>query len=362
MKTQNSKSANLTQNEQEVLKALVLNAQAEGDSGTEFLIDEVAAALNKSEKSVAATVGELQKKGLVDCYAKGYYFNGAVTEKGMAEFDKIEKTAKKSTKKETIERNLKTAKEFQDAIKDCKSEAAQEYKKQAQATIEHYEAELAKENKVDSKPEAPQAEVGNEPEKKVAKTARKVGDHHPTQPWIWKEYQPGKFDWRKDPNAPKAAKSTPTPKAKKSLGVDWDYYDAPRFDKINEKYLAAMGEGDNMASQIVAAVNKLVYKWYNDGDVYDNQHGMEGWANDLSSYANWLAKNAAGAKVVLDQIFDCYHKHVYEHILKELADLTMRMSYLKNYEKLPKTGSIYDCDGDYEFSEESGYDDEEEEW
>lgn len=207
-----------------------------------------------------------------------------------------------------------------------------------------------------------QAEVGNEPEKKVAKTAHKVGDHHPTQPWIWKEYQPGKFDWRKDPNAPKAAKATPTPKAKKSLGVDWDYYDAPRFDKINEKYLAAMGEGDNMASQIVAAVNKLVYKWYNDGDVYDNQHGMEGWANDLSSYANWLAQNAAGAKVVLDKIFDCYHNNGYEHILKELADLTMRMSYLKNYEKLPKTGSIYDCDGDYEFSEESGYDDEEEEW
>jgi DNA-binding transcriptional regulator GbsR (MarR family) len=188
----------LTANEQKVLKALVLNAQA-SDNGTEFLIDEVAAALNKSKKSVAATVGELQKKGLVDCYAKGYYFNGAVTKEGMAEFDKIEKTAKKST----IERNLKTAKEFQDAIKDCKSEAAKEYKQQAQATIEHYEAELAKENKADSKPEAPQTEVGNEPEKKIAKTARKVGDHHPTQPWIWKEYKPGKFDWRKDPAAPK---------------------------------------------------------------------------------------------------------------------------------------------------------------
>lgn len=234
----------LTANEQEVLKALVLNAQAEGDSGTEFLIDEVAAALNKSEKSVAATVGELQKKGLVDCYAKGYYFNGAVTEKGMAEFDKIEKT----TKKETIERNLKTAKEFQDAIKDCTSEAAQEYKNQAQATIEHYQFELAKlarpnydglkkylekinvafeeigedikvtssqhgmyfipknfpdqvmkfgygfeptgrdkngycyviltPNPVEeeSKPEAPQTEVGNEPEKKVAKSKHQIGD------------------------------------------------------------------------------------------------------------------------------------------------------------------------------------------
>lgn len=26
----------------------------------------------------------------------------------------------------------------------------------------------------------------------------KVGDKHPTKPWVWTEYAPGKFDWRKD--------------------------------------------------------------------------------------------------------------------------------------------------------------------
>lgn len=36
--------------------------------------------------------------------------------------------------------------------------------------------------------------------KKTSGTARKVGDHHPTKPWIWKEYKPGKFDWRGDKN------------------------------------------------------------------------------------------------------------------------------------------------------------------
>jgi hypothetical protein len=34
--------------------------------------------------------------------------------------------------------------------------------------------------------------------KKTSGTARKVGDHHPTKPWIWTEYAPGKFDWRID--------------------------------------------------------------------------------------------------------------------------------------------------------------------
>ena len=43
-------------------------------------------------------------------------------------------------------------------------------------------------------------------------------------------------------------------------------------------------------AQAVTAVSKLVYKWFNDGDVYDNRFALPGWANDLSSYANWIEK------------------------------------------------------------------------
>lgn len=40
---------------------------------------------------------------------------------------------------------------------------------------------------------------GNEQEiQHVRKSKYKVGDKHPTQPWVWTEYAPGKFDWRKD--------------------------------------------------------------------------------------------------------------------------------------------------------------------
>jgi len=39
---------------------------------------------------------------------------------------------------------------------------------------------------------------------------RKVGDAHPTKPWVWTEYKPGKFDWRPakgggTPNKPSAS-------------------------------------------------------------------------------------------------------------------------------------------------------------
>lgn len=53
------------------------------------------------------------------------------------------------------------------------------------------------------------------------------------------------------------------------------------FDGICYQYLPSRGEGDTMASQIVTAICKLVYKWFNDGDVYeivkntrDFSHGM----------------------------------------------------------------------------------------
>lgn len=316
MKTQNQKSK-LTKNEKEVLVALMKNAQANGENGWEYLIDEVIVALNKSEKSVAATVGSLQKKGLVDCYDENeYYFSGEVTAEGFKEFQKIEsevtlkkrkisdmteserqefneflgglpqdsygnarveewleargfeiteeepepqpakacaadwKSAKKYledngityeqtddyvrvtarkgkiwlipktfiedmnkygfdveesgdhkkgyatltptalapkmlTKKQKLEESLKTAKQFKNAIKDCKSKAAQEYKKQAEAAIDDLEKQLAKETQAVNK---------------TTRMKHQVGDIHPTKGWIWTEYQPGKFDWRINKN------------------------------------------------------------------------------------------------------------------------------------------------------------------
>ena len=77
-------------------------------------------------------------------------------------------------------------------------------------------------------------------------------------------------------------------------GVEWDYFD--KFQKIIDKYMSSNGEGETKASQVVTAINKLIYKWYNDGDVFDNTHHLKGWWNDLSSYANWLYKNVFESK------------------------------------------------------------------
>ena len=100
--------------------------------------------------------------------------------------------------------------------------------------------------------------------------------------------------------------------------VSWNYFD--KYDKLIDKYMPIRGEGETLASQCVTAINKLIYKWYNDGDVFDNTQGLEGWANDLSDYANWLYRYIPYAEGVLMTISNCSNNSDYEDLLKDLAD------------------------------------------
>ena len=143
------------------------------------------------------------------------------------------------------------------------------------------------------------------------------------------------------------------------MAVDWGYYD--EFDGLIDKYMPVSGEGETKASQIVTAVNKLVYKYYNDGDVFDNTHHLEGWANDLSSYANWLYENTKNAWKILNKISACYTNEDYEDLLKELANELLDEAYLAEQSKEEKVGTIYDCDGKFKY-EEPEDDEDEEDW
>lgn len=136
--------------------------------------------------------------------------------------------------------------------------------------------------------------------------------------------------------------------------VDWGYF--KKFDGIKEKYLPDFDEGKTKANQIVTAVTRLIYKYYNNGDVYDNAFCTESAYNDLSSYANWLIKYSGMKKVnsILKEIFVCYTEAEYTNILKELAETLLVEEYLAEQDKIEKVGTIYKCEGIFEFDE---YDD-----
>lgn len=139
------------------------------------------------------------------------------------------------------------------------------------------------------------------------------------------------------------------------MAVNWSYFN--KYENLIDKYVPMKGEGETKASQIVTAVNKLIYKWYNDGDVFDNTHRMEGWVNDLSNYANWLYENTKNTWKILNKISVCYNDGEYEELLKELADELLNEEYLEEQNKEEKVGTIYDCNGKFKFVEE--YEDEE---
>lgn len=127
----------------------------------------------------------------------------------------------------------------------------------------------------------------------------------------------------------------------------WTDFD--KFDGIVGKHLPIMGDGDTMATQAVTATAKLIYKWYNDGDVYDNTHGLNGWLNDLSSYANWLHKHIDGAGEILEKVFSVSSGYEYEDLLYELAELVYNEDKLDKYNAMEKVGSVYECDGAFRF-------------
>lgn len=141
-------------------------------------------------------------------------------------------------------------------------------------------------------------------------------------------------------------------KESKELKEDWNDFD--KYEPIIDKYMQPSGEGDTLASQAVTAINKLVYKWFNDGDVYDNTYNLEGWANDLSSYANWLWKYLPDTRYSLALIEKAgggmsSEEDDYEEILQLLCDLVLNDEFLDKYKDEPKQGSIYNCDGPFVF-------------
>ena len=81
------KSVELTKNEREVFEAIVDNSKKAGDSGIEFILQDVSQETKKSIRSVSATAGRLQEKGLIICCNGEGYFDGYITDKGLHEVE-----------------------------------------------------------------------------------------------------------------------------------------------------------------------------------------------------------------------------------------------------------------------------------
>lgn len=140
---------------------------------------------------------------------------------------------------------------------------------------------------------------------------------------------------------------------------EWNEFSIERFES---KYMPSMGDGNTMASQAETAVNKLVYKYFNDGDVYDNNYYLDGFGNDISGSANWLYKYIKGADEILLRITDCISYDDYTDILYDLCELVYADGLLEKLNKKAKVGDAYTEDGPFSYTEPEEDDYEEEFW
>lgn len=125
---------------------------------------------------------------------------------------------------------------------------------------------------------------------------------------------------------------------------------------LSDKYLPRMGDGDSKGTQASTALCKLVYKWFNDGDVFDNRYHLSGWANDISGSANWLYYNVPECREVLKRISKCKNDDDYTNLLYDLCAIVDPM--IPELLNEPKVGDAYNEEGPFKFEER--YDDEDE--
>lgn len=143
--------------------------------------------------------------------------------------------------------------------------------------------------------------------------------------------------------------------------------DIDKYYEVLTQYLPDTGEGNTMATQLVTAVDRIVYRWFNDGDTI--------WTDECQSFADWLCENIGGIDVVIDDmnqymfagfpyIKDWTFRGIYENCLKKILDIATDRDLLNDLDSRSKEGSIFDSQGsvldvmETEFEDEDDYHDD----
>ncbi len=140
-----------------------------------------------------------------------------------------------------------------------------------------------------------------------------------------------------------------------------DTKDGKELDKYFDKLVPREGKSGTLNGEIVRAVNRIGYRWYNDGDKFYEGYGTETAGSSMA----FLTKHTE----IDPQIRDAFKKlekavvgtttdKQYEKFLEGLFKYAVR-----HVEMIPTTKSavdMFDYDSDYEEEEENEWDDDEE--
>jgi hypothetical protein len=131
-----------------------------------------------------------------------------------------------------------------------------------------------------------------------------------------------------------------------------------KMHEIFEKYVPGRGKADTVYGEICRAINRLIYRFYNDGDLFFEDYGIE----TAGSSALYLMDGHEGFDEILNSMI-YKNETIYENGLEEIVDLFLNYES-STIEKLVNTKNDIDSTSDYyeEAMKEWHVEDEEEDY
>lgn len=134
--------------------------------------------------------------------------------------------------------------------------------------------------------------------------------------------------------------------------------DDKRWEELTDKYVPDMGKADTIGGEILRAMNRLVYRYYNDGDTVDRYYG--GDLNILKSANDFIVSQRIPNYVDLEGFSDFIYEDNLCKNLKIVLDYIVanpnlfEMENTEDFiENAPRNDAWYDDGEDDEW-----YDDE----
>ena len=144
-------------------------------------------------------------------------------------------------------------------------------------------------------------------------------------------------EWLKGKDAPRPAKQD------KDIEDVGGWPKNPKFEKLTKQYMPKQGEADTELGEILRSINRVVYRYYNDGDMWNRGYGKE-TVNGAIKHLTELSKNketprriARGLDNALFELkkYGVKYKDRYETALKMMLQ-TMEWADEKEIEALSK--------------------------
>lgn len=142
------------------------------------------------------------------------------------------------------------------------------------------------------------------------------------------------------------------------------YYENKRFEELSDALMKPSGKSDTIGGELIRAVNRICYRFYNDGDVIGCGYGNEtcnAAGRYILRYANVAMKDVLNAiwNGEVNDGCEAMADKPYELLLSQLVDETVKYLDSKSEELDGETPDMLDFsskeDTRYDLEDESIY-------